>query len=86
MKMQLYHRWHCPYSSRVRETIQRFRLGGQVEMKELDEVKGAEQELQDLTGRTQTPCLVVDGKPMLESVKIVNWLEKQFRGRNEAHP
>ncbi|MBW1881075.1 MAG: glutathione S-transferase domain-containing protein [Deltaproteobacteria bacterium] len=30
------------------------------------------------TGRTQVPCLFVDGEPMFESLDIVDWFERSF--------
>lgn len=74
MKLQLYHRWRCPYSARVRDAITAQGIESRIEMIELGEVEGAEGRLEELTGRTQVPCLVVDGKPMLESADIVRWL------------
>lgn len=35
--------------------------------------------LQALTGRTQVPCLVVDGVALFESADIVAWLEAYAR-------
>ena len=33
------------------------------------------QELLDMNGTTQSPCLVIDGKPMLESADIIAYLK-----------
>lgn len=75
MPIQLYHRWHCPYSKRVRDFVDEHALGGKIEYLELGEVQGAEDKLADVTGRSQVPCLVVDGEPILESTEIVRWLQ-----------
>ena len=75
MPIQLYHRWHCPYSKRVRDFVDENALGEKVEYLELGEAEGAEDKLADLTGGSQVPCLVVDGEPMLESADIVQWLQ-----------
>ncbi len=80
MTIQLYHRWRCPYSARVRDFIDEHQLGAQIEYIELGEVDGAETQLSELTGRSQVPCLVVDGKPMLESSEIVQWLQTNVVG------
>ena len=74
MLIQLYHRWHCPYSKRVRDFVDQNALGEKVEYLELGEAEGAEDKLADLTGGSQVPCLVVDGEPILESADIVDWL------------
>ena len=75
MPLQLYHRWHCPYSKRVRDFIDQQKLGERIEFIEIGEVKGAEAKLDELTGGSQVPCLVINGKPMLESSEIVQWLQ-----------
>ncbi len=74
MAVQLYHRWHCGYSARVRDFIEKQQLGDRIEFIELGEVEGAAAKLAELTGETQVPCLVVDGEPMQESATIVEWL------------
>jgi glutathione S-transferase len=35
-------------------------------------------ELIALTGSTQVPCLVINGRPLLESADIVAWLKSHF--------
>ncbi len=78
MTIQLYHRWSCPYSARVRDFIQEHELAGQIQYIELSEVDEAEPELIKLTGRSQVPCLVVDGEPTLESSRIIQWLQAKL--------
>ena len=36
------------------------------------------QELLDMNGTTQSPCLVVDGEPMLESADIIAYLQSRI--------
>jgi len=74
MLIQLYHRWHCPYSKRVRDFVDENALGRKIEYLELGEAEGAAEKLADMTGGSQVPCLVVDGEPILESADIVRWL------------
>jgi glutaredoxin 3 len=73
MNLELYHRWTCPYSAKVRAEIGRLELEDQIQFHEIGEDEGAAERLQQLTGKTQVPCLVVDGEPMLESNDIVHW-------------
>ena len=75
MPIQLYHRWHCPYSKRVRDFVDENALGDKIEYLELGETDGAEDKLVEHTGGSQVPCLVVDGEPILESADIVRWLQ-----------
>ncbi len=83
MALQLYHRWHCPYSKRVRDFIEAENLGSRIEFIEIGEVDGAEAKLGELTGRAQVPCLVIDGEPMLESAEIVQWLQTNIVGAGD---
>jgi glutaredoxin 3 len=78
LNLQLYHKWQCPYSARVRDFVDEHRLGDKIEYVEIHEAEGAQDKLAALTGKTQVPCLVVDGKPMLESSEIVQWLRQNL--------
>ena len=80
MDIQLYHRWHCPYSARVRDFVEAHRLTERIDYVELSEVPGSEAKLADLTGSSQVPCLVVDGEPKQESAEIVRWLDQNLVG------
>ncbi|HEY8381555.1 MAG TPA: glutaredoxin [Microvirga sp.] len=86
MTLQLYHRWQCPYSKRVRDYIDEHRLNDRIEFIELGEAPDAEDRLDDLTGRSQVPCLVIDGEPMLESGDIVQWLQTNLTDRGKGTP
>ena len=55
MALQLYHRWHCPYSKRVRDFIDQQKLSDRIEFIEIGEVKGAEAKLDELTAGRRCP-------------------------------
>ncbi len=78
MNLQLFHKWQCPYSARVRSFIDEHGLKDRIDMVEITETEGARDKLSDLTGKTQVPCLVVDGKPILESDAIVQWMDQNL--------
>jgi len=78
MNLQLFHKWQCPYSARVRDFVDEHRLGDRIEYVEIQEAEGARDRLAGMTGKTQVPCLVVDGEPMLESGAIVEWLQQNL--------
>lgn len=78
MRLQLLHKWQCPYSARVRDFIDENELKDRIEYGEITEDKAALDRLVELTGKSQVPCLVVDGKPMLESRDIIQWLEENL--------
>jgi glutaredoxin len=63
----------CPYCLRVMRAIER--LGLTVATRDTVREPGARAELADRTGRTQVPCLFVDGEALFESADIVAWLE-----------
>ncbi len=84
MKLELIHKWQCPYSARVRDFIDEQGLKDQIDYTEINEVEGAKDKLAELTGKSQVPCLVVDGKPMLESGDIVQWLQQNLAGQQGA--
>ena len=54
--LQLYHRWHCPYSKRVRDFIDQQKLSDRIEFIEIGEVKGAEAKLDELTAGRRCPA------------------------------
>ncbi len=84
MKLELIHKWQCPYSARVRDFIDEQGLKDQIDYTEINEVEGAKDKLSQLTGKSQVPCLVIDGEPMLESGDIVQWLQQNLTGARGA--
>ena len=76
--MILYYFEACPFCQRVLSTIRQLDIGDKIEMRDIHENPDFEQELIKLNGMRQVPCLVVDGKPMLESMDINNFLTKKF--------
>lgn len=75
MQIELYHLQECPYSAKVRRFIDAEGLNSHIEYHEISEEPESEETLRKLTGDEQVPCLVVDGKPILESDDIVDWLD-----------
>lgn len=76
MSLILYHFESCPYCAKVRAAVKE--LGVELEMRDTREEDTYREELIELTGRTQVPCLVIDGKPMHESDDIVNYLRENY--------
>lgn len=52
------------------------RLKLEIPMRDIRAEEGARDELIEIGGKGQVPCLVIDGKPMYESADIVSWLEE----------
>ena len=84
MKLELIHKWACPYSARVRDFIEERGLQDQIAFMEVNESEGAKDRLEQLTGKTQVPCLVTDGEPILESRDIIQWLDQNLDGAQGA--
>ncbi|KFG68376.1 hypothetical protein JH26_17645 [Microvirga sp. BSC39] len=84
LKLELIHKWACPYSARVRDFIEERGLQDRIAYLEVNETEGAKDRLAQLTGKTQVPCLVVDGEPILESRDIIQWLEQNTGGAQGA--
>jgi glutathione S-transferase len=78
LKLELIHKWTCPYSARVRDFIEEHGLKDRIDFLEINESEGAKDRLSQLTGKTQVPCLVVDGEPKLESNDIIQWLDQNL--------
>jgi len=78
LKLELIHKWTCPYSAQVRDFIEENGLKSRIDFLEISETEGAKDRLSQLTGKTQVPCLVIDGVPKLESRDIIQWLNQNL--------
>lgn len=75
MELILYHRHYCPYSKRVRAFIEENHLESNFEYREIEESVDAMEKIVALTGGQQTPCLVVNGRPILSTERIISWIQ-----------
>ena len=73
-KLTLYHFMACPYCQRVRDFLSK--EGISVPMKDTHENLANRDELVKIGGKSQVPCLVIDGKPLYESLDIIEWFKK----------
>ena len=78
MKLELYYYDECYFCQSVLQTIDRLGLQEKVVLKNKLRNREYAEELQQLIGHMQVPCLIIDGKPMLESGEISQFLESQF--------
>jgi glutaredoxin len=69
----------CPYCRRVQVHVEALGLGDQVKQRDTLMDPEARAELAAATGRTQVPCLFVDGEPLFESADINAWLDAYAR-------
>ena len=64
---------NCGHSLKAILGRDNLHLQDQVPLKNVTEDSSATEQLKNLTGKDQAPCLVVDGKPMLEADDIVRY-------------
>ncbi len=74
MKLELYHFEACPFCHKVRDFIDLKNLKSKITFHDIRKDKGAHARLMKMNDDDQVPCLVIDGKPKLESDDIVEWL------------
>jgi glutathione S-transferase len=72
-ELMLYYFPSCPYCRLVLDCLDR--LGLEISMRDIQSEPGARDELLEIGGKGQVPCLVIDGKPLYESDEVVRWLE-----------
>ena len=77
MTLTLYHFQGCPYCARVRDYLDSQSIS--VPMKDIHQDPGAKEELIKISGKSQVPCLVVDAKPMFESLDIIEWFKRTYK-------
>lgn len=64
----------CPYCQHVLRSLRELDL--EVTQRDTRRDPAAQKALRTATGRTQVPCLFIDGTPLFESRDIVAWLER----------
>ena len=72
----LYKMDSCPYCRVVQKELKR--LGIVIEQRDTSRGSEWRADLMSKTGRTQVPCLFIDGAPMFESMDIVLWLRERY--------
>lgn len=73
--MTLYYKPTCPYCIKVLDFMDRNDI--QIPLRTTNRAD-ERAKLQEIAGTTQVPCLVVDGKPMLESDDIIAFLKTKL--------
>lgn len=70
----LYYKESCPFCKRVTRFMDN--VGVTCEMKDTLVSDNAE-ELMEIGGKTQVPCMIIDGNPMYESMDIINYVKNR---------
>ena len=75
MTLELFKKDSCPYCQKVMNYIA---SSGRTDIiyRDIIEDEKADQQLVKVGGKRQVPCLFIDGKPMYESMDIINWLQE----------
>ena len=74
--LTLYGRWSCPYCVRVYRIITSLGLEERIENRKTTIGSKWRRDLKSRTGKTQVPCLFIDGQAMFESLDIIAWLQE----------
>jgi glutathione S-transferase len=77
-RIELYFFPECPYCRKVLTAIDDLGLRQRVVFHDARNDPKKKEALVELTGKTQVPCLVIDGKPMHESEDIKQYLHRTF--------
>jgi len=77
MKLMLYKMSSCPYCIKVQNEMDNLKLNSRIKVLDITDDENRKN-LISLTGDYQVPCLVIDGKPMLESEDIIEFLRTTF--------
>ena len=72
-ELLLYYKPTCPYCKKVLDFIDEHSL--KVPLKNMTTTNDAKDELEHLGGKSQVPCLFIDGKALYESDEIIAWLK-----------
>ena len=73
----LYHFPSCPYCRRVQQYLAKHKIA--VPEKDILKDRKAAEELYRIGGKSQVPCLVIDGKALYESHDIIRWFKKHAK-------
>ena len=69
----LYYSQKCPYCQKVVHFLEKVPI--KVTLKDTMTNPGAREELIAVGGKSQVPCLVIQGKALYESDEIIQWLK-----------
>ena len=75
-ELLLYYKPTCPFCQKVLHFIDD--QGIELPLKNIDQNAGFRKELLDIGGKTQVPCLFINGQALYESEIIVDWLRQNY--------
>ena len=79
-KLTLYHKQTCPFCIKVLRYVEQ--NGINIPLRNVADVENYE-ELVKIGGKSQVPCLVIDGKALYESDDIIQWFENSKKEKED---
>ncbi len=74
-ELTLYYRKMCPFCRKVLQFMEESNVT--VPLTEITEKSEYQEELTRLGGKSQVPCLMIDGKALYESDGIIQWFKEE---------
>lgn len=81
-ELTLYYMPTCPFCQKVMTYMNK--NGIEVVMRDTLNDPQSRRELLRIGGKTQVPCLVIDGKALYESDDIINWFKENWKKTQQA--
>ena len=75
-ELNLYYKPMCPYCRKVLNHLEQTQAS--LTLKDIEANPENEKELLSIGGKSQVPCLVIDGKALYESDDIIKYLEENY--------
>lgn len=76
--LTLYHFMGCPFCAVVQNYLESRNIS--IPMKDIRQQPAFRDELIKIGGKTQVPCLVINGKALYESDEIIQWFKENWKG------
>lgn len=76
MDAKLYYKPSCPYCQKVLFYMEENEM--ELELVDISQDTKLREELIDIGGKGQVPCLVIDDDPLYESDDIIKWLGQNY--------
>ena len=77
LEISLFYRPTCPFCQKVIAYMDKHQII--VPMEDISDTE-QQQQLVSIGGKSQVPCLVVDGKALYESDDIIAWMQEHLEG------
>lgn len=81
-ELVLYYMPTCPFCQKVISHMRKNDI--EVTMKDTLSNRSYLRELLKIGGKTQVPCLVIDGMPLYESDDIIGWFKENWKKAKQA--